>query len=436
METLKFDLTKKGSKFKILNATNGGPWHKRYAASMKRSNFEAYKAAKIPYCRNHDSGNINIYGGPYSHDISKIFRNFNADETNPLSYDFACTDEAILTALEAGTKTFFRLGESAESHIIPHGSIPPADFEKWARICEHIIRHYNEGWANGYHLDIEYWEIWNEPDIHRDKPEKSSWTGTDESFFDFYEVVSKHLKSCFPNIKIGGPAIAHDVVWATRFLGEMGNRNVPIDFFSWHIYCIEPQRMVDRANNIKRVLVDSGYEKAESILNEWNYVKDWGDGFNETLSVIRGNKGAAFVMACMSEMQKCDALDMLMYYDTRPSPFNGAFDFYTYKPLKGYYPLYWYGMFYDMDHEIRCESSVESVYTLCGVDKNGKALCVVTNYSDDDNLEAKDIKVDFGKNGRYEIYMLDSEKNGELVSVTDKPEFTIKACGIVLIKEI
>ena len=83
MEILKFDLTKKLGSFKALNATNGGPWHKRNASAMIRSNFKAYKEARIPYFRNHDSGLLSIYGGPYAHDISKIFRNFDADETEP-----------------------------------------------------------------------------------------------------------------------------------------------------------------------------------------------------------------------------------------------------------------------------------------------------------------------------------------------------------------
>ena len=43
--------------------------------------------------------------------------------------------------------------------------LPPKDFRKWAQICEHIIRHYNEGWADGHKWDIRYWEIWNEADL-------------------------------------------------------------------------------------------------------------------------------------------------------------------------------------------------------------------------------------------------------------------------------
>ena len=104
MQTLKFDPSKRLGKFKLLNATNGGPWYKRHVVDQLRSNFNNYKAARIPYSRNHDSGIISIYGGPYSHDISKIFRDFDADENDPASYDFACTDEAILSCLDAGTE--------------------------------------------------------------------------------------------------------------------------------------------------------------------------------------------------------------------------------------------------------------------------------------------------------------------------------------------
>ena len=142
MNTVKFDLTKECGIFKKLNATNGGPWLKRHVYDQWRSNLEEYKAARIPYSRNHDSAVLTIYGGPYSHDITCIFPDFNADPTDPSSYDFACTDEAILVSLDAGTETFFRLGQTIEHQVKKHGTIPPADFNKWAVICEHIIRHY------------------------------------------------------------------------------------------------------------------------------------------------------------------------------------------------------------------------------------------------------------------------------------------------------
>ncbi len=52
---LSFNLEKIYGSFKPLNATNGGPYYKLHAKDQFRSNFEAYKTARIPYSRNHDS---------------------------------------------------------------------------------------------------------------------------------------------------------------------------------------------------------------------------------------------------------------------------------------------------------------------------------------------------------------------------------------------
>lgn len=436
METLKFNLNKDGKAFKILNATNGGPWHKRHSDDQWRSNFDDYKNARIPYSRCHDSGVNDVYGGPFSYDISRIFPNFDADTDDPDSYDFECTDEAIAICLDAGTETFFRLGQTIEHHIKKHCTLPPKDFKKWAVICEHIIRHYNCGWANGSYLNIKYWEIWNEPDLDPDDAtNKRTWGGTKAQFFDLYEIAAKHLKTCFPELKIGGPALAYREDWAEEFLAEMQKRNVPIDFFSWHIYCTEPIQMTDKSDRIKALLCRYGYENAESVINEWNYVKGWTNEYTYSISTIHGIKGATFTLACMCAAQNSN-IDMLMYYDTRPSIFCGLFDFYTYEPLKGYYPFKWYGMFYDMQKEIPSENRIDNIYSLCGTDENGKTLTVLTYYTDDDNADSKTVAADFGRDGKYEIYALDNEHSGELIKTTDELIFDMKPCSAVLIKEV
>jgi hypothetical protein len=48
----------------------------------------------------------------------------------------------------------------------------------------------------------------------------------------------------------------------------------------------------------------------------------------------------------------------------------------------------------------------------------------------------KEISVDFGKNGKYEIYLLDENHSGELVSTTGDLTMTLKNQTVVLIKEI
>lgn len=114
----------------------------------------------------------------------------------------------------------------------------------------------------------------------------------------------------------------------------------------------------------------------------------------------------------------------------------GAFDFYTYEPLKGYYPLYWYGLFYNADAYVKCETEADSIYSLCAVDKSGKALAVITHYSDDDGKAPETVSIDFGRNGKYEVYMLDETHDGELLETFDELSFTLPVNSCVFIKEV
>jgi len=434
MEKLTFDRKVLSSGFKMMNCTNGGPWHKRHAVDQFRSNFDDYKALKIPYSRNHDSALHQIYGGPYSHDISCIFPKFDADPYDPASYDFACTDESIEVCLDAGTKTFFRLGQTIEHQIKKHHTLPPKDYKKWAVIAEHIIRHCTEGWAEGHNYDMPYWEIWNEPDLNETEENKRTWGGTREEFFDFYEIAAKHLKSCFPHLKIGGPAIAGNLEWAEHFLKEMQRRKVPIDFFSWHIYNVVPNYLKTKSETVRILLDRYGYTHTENILNEWNYIKGWGEQFVYSIKSICGMKGAAFTMASMTACQH-SPLDMLMYYDTRPSVFNGVFDYYTYEKLKGYYPFLWYAHIAECTNEILADREIPDIYSLCGITDEGKVISIITYYTDNDSASDKALSIDPSL-GEYEVYLLDRDHDGEMIAKTKELTFTLKPCSCILIKEI
>ncbi len=439
MQTLTFDLSKKQGPFKPLNATNGGPWHKRYSNKQYRSNLEAYKAARFPYSRNHDA-NLSgaTYGGPFTVDVSVIFRDFSADVNDPAAYDFANTDECVLCTLVAGTKTFYRLGQSIENQIKKHDTKPPQDTLKWVQICEHIILHYTQGWNSGYALDMPYWEIWNEPDLRTDDEpaeNKPTWGGTKAEFFDFFETAAKYLKGKFPQQKNGGPAVAFRTDWAKDFLSEMAKRNVPLDFFSWHGYRTQPGDFTELGRFYRALLDKYGYTNAENHVNEWNYIRDWTENFVYSIETIGGCKGAAFDMAAISAAQD-SPIDMMMYYDTRPSSFCGLFDYYTYRPKKPYYVFYWYGSFYDCAHFIPCQSRIPDIFTLCGMYADGKTQAVLTYYTDKDGQPAKTVTVDLGRTAKWDVYLLDETHNAERIETTQCPTFTLQPNTCMLLKEV
>ena len=153
MSIITADFSEIAGPVKPMNAVNNGP--KRKKQDQQSDNEDSYAALRIPYARTHDSAHCHDYGGPYPVDITGIFQDFRADENDPASYDFGNTDEYLSRIMKAGTKVFYRLGQSIEHTIVKHGTLPPPDFRKWARICEHIILHYNYGWAHGFHMGIE-----------------------------------------------------------------------------------------------------------------------------------------------------------------------------------------------------------------------------------------------------------------------------------------
>ena len=435
MGRIAIDFNQVNGKIKPMHAVNNGP--KGSKVNPQKGNFVYYEAARIPYARNHDASFNAGYGGEHTVDVHAIFPNFDADVNNPASYDFVCTDKYTADIQAAGTKVFYRLGTKIEHGIKKYYTLPPKDFQKWAKVCEHIIAHYTEGWADGFEYDIAYWEIWNEPDQDPDdSPNKRTWGGTKAQFFDFYETAAKHLKGRFPHLKIGGPSIAFNEEWTADFLAEMRRREVPMDFFSWHCYCVEPDAILGRAERYRKMLDENGYTDTESILNEWNYVADWGADFVQSLLVIHGMKGAAFTATCMLAAQH-SSIDMLMYYDARTGTgFNGMFDFYTCRPLKGYYPFPMFSTLYELGTSVACKVEDEKVYAVAARDDEGKAACMLSYYTDDDTAGEVTLHVELqGTGNTYEVYLLDEEHTNECVrEVKASFELTLQRNSVVLLK--
>jgi hypothetical protein len=254
---IEVDFSKVIGTIKPLNGVNDGPIVTRGAWDLSPNFAEL------------GIGHIRLHDVPWTYetgvDINYVFPRFQADVNSPDSYDFSLTDHDIKSILALPAEMTFRLGYSAEwQYHPPLHSVPPEDLRKWAAICTHIIQHYNHGWANGYHYNIRYWEIWNEPEI----PGFS--TGTPEQFCRLYEETARAIRPVDPGVKVGGPALAGHLVLEV-FLKYCSIHKVPLDFVSWHIYTRQPHDVLERAAKVQARLDKFGYSGVESILDEWNY---------------------------------------------------------------------------------------------------------------------------------------------------------------------
>lgn len=407
------DVTKYNGKIKPLNAVNNGP-----VTSRTGGNVKDYAALEIPFARYHDSAFSNSYGGEFSVDVHRIFRDFDKDENDPQNYIFAPTDKYVSSTIAVGTKPYYRLGASIE-HGYKFGTYPPKDFNKWARICANIIRHYTQGWGNGFNYDIEYWEIWNEPDCVNPNGENPCWQGTNDLFIDFYEVAAKHLKKEFPHLKIGGPAFTSS--WNFEkirpFLKAVKERNIPMDFYSFHGYAKSPQIIRELADAALQTFEEAGLEKVEFHLNEWNYVRSWGDDFAYSARTMYSYKGASFVLGAMC-MGQDSCIDMMMYYDARPSLFNGLFSAYLYERFKTYYVFDFFKDVRKLGNAVKVDAAHNDIYVIAS--KNDKECNIALTYFND-NESTPDEKVDILLEGvpagsSIELYLVDATHSGELVS--------------------
>ena len=436
------DFNSVSGKIKPMHCVNNGPVPGR--PTQPRSNFDTYKAARIPYARNHDASEWIDFGGEHVVDIYSIFPDFDADPYDPASYDFICTDDYTKVIVDAGTEVFYRLGARIEHERKKYRTIMPKDFHKWAVICEHVILHYNEGWADGFHYNIKYWEIWNEADLDDDDSEhKRNWSGTAQDYYEFYEVAATYLKERFPHLMIGGPSIANRVgKWYDDFLDHMtkDGKKVPIDFLSWHWYGADVAKMINRAHTVKEKLVKAGYTEAESILNEWNYVCGWREKFVDSIRVIISMKGAAFTTACMLAAQNDEAIDMLMYYEASPCTFNGMWNFYTMEPIKGYWSLYSFADLYDLGSAVKTESDDKDVYAVGAKDEKGNKAVLVCYYTDEADREEKTVTVDLNGygDGKTELYRVDDDHDYTLCETQsgNTVTFNLKPNTFVMLKSI
>ena len=359
--------------------------------------FHYLTEAGIPYSRLHDVGGA--FGGNRFVDIPNVFRDFDADENDPKSYDFTFTDFLIKSLMDAGVEPYYRLGITIEnqSYIKAYRTDPPKDYDKWARICEHIIAHYTEGWADGFNYNITYWEIWNEPDNINVEPSEL-WSGTPEQFYRLYDVAAKHLKKRFPNIKIGGYSSwgftaltkpdhteKHKYIldFFINFLEYIKEHGSPIDFFSWHSY-YKTEITVIWDEFVKNKLLEYGLGHVESHLTEW-------------LPLV-GQHGTAAqsaeIIATMIELQKGYANICCIYDMKLASGLYGTFFDPKQKLSQAYYDMVAFNNLYKLGTEVETISDTEKLHVLSASNGRKHSLLIsnLTGHTEKLSIEGVDLE--------------------------------------------
>ena len=399
-----------GRPIRPLNGVNGGP----VTHNFRHDASQLFSDAHIPYCRLHDiEGTL---GRGKFVDVRNIFPIWSLDENDPASYDFTFTDEYLRRIHECGAEAFYRLGETIDHGYFKAHVRPPQDNAKWARICANIVRHYNEGWANGFHYGIRYWEIWNEPE------NPPMWQGTQAEFFALYRETANLLKREFPDIKVGGYAScgvyaafdenANDfyrlfLTWIDDFLAHIKapETAAPLDFFSWHIYSSDPSAVQAHARYCREKLDAAGFTQTESILDEWNWAGE--DMFER----MRDMTGASFTADVMCRLQQTDDTALACYYDAQPEQaYGGLFYRHTADPSRAYYAVKAFGKLLAMGAEAKADT--DTVLAAAAATDGAKRAAVVSNYE----KESRPICFSFPGASKVSLYLLDETHDLSLIA--------------------
>ena len=234
------------------------------SAAREASEIALFKQINPGRTRYHDASLENP--GYALINVSQIFPLFHVDENDPRNYNFEATDYYLKLAASCGTELEIRLGEDIE-HSREHYKVkPPADPEKWARICLNIIRHYNEGWADGLHLGIRYWSVWEEPDNEK------LFDGPFEKYMELYSVVAKAIKKEFPELKVGGPNTMGGLPWSTEpFFQHCRDTGTPVDFAEFTTYLRDPEVFLNQCAVFEDIVRKYGFTDAELCVSEFHY---------------------------------------------------------------------------------------------------------------------------------------------------------------------
>ena len=380
----------------------------------------------VPFARMHDCH----WPNPDVIDVSAIFPNAGADPARAESYDFRLTDEYLNAVRATGARIIYRLGESIEHTSVKRRVNPPADAAHWAAVCAGIVRHYNEGWAGGFHHGILYWEIWNEPE---NRP--ACWTGTDAEFFTLFKTTARTLRESFPALKIGGPGVGNSgglngeqlrpSPFLSAFLDFCAHESVPLDFLSWHCYTDAPAELATRAKAVRALLDSRGFTKTESHLNEWNYLPDksWSAFSRKADATVRERavqrmsdaEGAAFVAAAFVALQDAPVDVCNLFHGEA-----GAFGLFTENgvPTRNYHAVLAFSTLLETPRRVQAHAAA-GLAVAAGTDAGGKrAALFLSNREGSAEVRIRLAHLPWPGASDVEVRVVDRARTFEIASQT------------------
>ncbi len=433
MTNLTADFSKPIRPMGKLNGMNNGPLHAFNDATAE------YAEMGVDFVRFHET---HALVGKCI-EVPFIFSNFDADEYDEKNYFFDETDAVIKSALDSGIEIMYRFGMGTEGYEPKIFCLVPPDYEKWGRIVIQILRHYNDGWANGFHYNLKLCEIWNEADLY------NYWRGERSEYTKFYCTVSKMIKEYDPTLRIGCSGFAFGIPckpaenateavkknYADKYkffldyFDTVIRENAPLDFYAWHCYVYNSAACVKRIEKDLEMLRAHGLENIESINTEWGPVTlhhdangAWDMSQHDTI------KSATTFLASMIVMQNYGVTKAAYYNAENTSVFCGLYE-YDGRKKHSFYSAKAFSMLRSGKTECETGGQKDDVRICASHSGKGKAYIAVTS---EENANDISLKVSGIASADVKYYLLDGTHDLALVK---KGKFTGRKINLKMEKD-
>jgi len=176
-----------------------------------------------------------------------------------MAVDFTALDKQLDIIRAMGAQPLMCLTYTPA--ILGGGINPPNDLHLWHELIYRLVRHVNVERK----LGVEYWEIWNEPNL------KNFWSGSMEQFLELYAVTEKAVIRADPMVKFGGAGFySFPKEWVRTMMEQAKEKNLRMDFISWHDYNDAGLGIINQVKTARAWCKELSMNP-ELIIDEWNY---------------------------------------------------------------------------------------------------------------------------------------------------------------------
>lgn len=307
-----------------------------------------------------DIGFAYIRGHGLFCDDMAIYQTYKEGEEEKVEYNFTYLDLVFDDYQSLGLKPFIELGFMPDQLASGNQTIfywkgnvtPPSDYNKWADLIKATIFHWIERYGREEVITWSF-EVWNEPNL------TAFWKNADmQEYFRLYDVSSRAVKECDPQIRVGGPAICgvDDERWLNMFLEHCSRNKLPVDFATRHAYAAEapdinghyayqklrsPEVFLNELR-ISRRIIDSFPEYAGMVM----HITEFNTSYSPQCPIHDTNLNAAYIARLLSEMgDVCASYSYWTFGDVFEengvafTPFSGCFGLLAYGMIQK--PTYW-----------------------------------------------------------------------------------------------